>query len=150
MTLCGLAINYLADNYSALSGDGVLYTDVFSIMDYLTEHEKKLYEEKWARLEAKLPEKYRSDLIREMKLLNSLRTHESAKWLGSLYDPETGGWYISRSARETEALFTQTVLGHLLHFHPRLRAASMNSSVSKEETISSSAGGTGEAEYTAL
>ena len=96
------ALEYLADNLTALSGDGVLYTDVFSIMDYLTEHEKKLYEEKWARLEAKLPEKYRADLIREMKLLNSLRTHESAKWLGSLYDPETGGWYISRSARETE------------------------------------------------
>ena len=63
-----LAINYLADNYSALSGEGVLYSDVFSIMDYLTEHERKLYEEKWARLEAKLPEKYRTDLIREMKL----------------------------------------------------------------------------------
>ena len=97
-----LAINYLCDNFDTLSGEGVLYCDVFSIIDYLTEHEKKLYAEKWAALEAKIPEKYRAELIKEMRLLNSLRTHESAAWLGSLYDPESGGWYISRSARETE------------------------------------------------
>lgn len=97
-----LAIDRLCEKLSSLSGEGVLYSEVFSIMDYLSEHERRLYEEKWARLEAKLPEKYRAELIKEMKLLNSLRTHESAVWLGSLYDPETGGWYISRSARETE------------------------------------------------
>ena len=97
-----LALDYFTDNSASLFGEGVVYFDVFSIMDYLSEHEKKLYAEKWAALEAKIPEKYRADLIREMKLLNSLRTHESAAWLGSLYDPETGGWYISRSARETE------------------------------------------------
>ena len=97
-----LAIDYFTDKLSSLSGDGVLYSDVFSIMDYLKEHEKKLYEEKWAALEAQIPEKYRAKLIKEIKLLNSLRTHESAEWLGSLYDPISGGWYISRSARETE------------------------------------------------
>ena len=97
-----LAIDYFTDKLSSLSGDGVLYSDVFSIMDYLKEHEKKLYEEKWAALEAQIPEKYRAKLIKEIKLLNSLRTHESAEWLGPLYDPISGGWYISRSARETE------------------------------------------------
>ena len=97
-----IAIDYYVNNLDTLTGEGVLYSDVFSIDDYLAEHEKKLYAEKWAALEEAIPEKYREDILREMKLLNSLRTHESAKWLGSLYDPVTGGWYISRSARETE------------------------------------------------
>ena len=97
-----LAVDHFVENYASLTGDGELYYDVFSIMDYLAEREVKLYADKWATLEAALPEKYREDILRELKLLNSLRTHESAKWLGSLYDPVTGGWYISRSARETE------------------------------------------------
>ena len=96
------AIGYLADNPAMPSEAGVLYSDFFSIMDYLTEHEKKLYEDKWAALEAHIPEKYRDEVIKELRLLNSLRTHESAKWIASLYDPETGAWYISGSARDTE------------------------------------------------
>ena len=97
------ATSYLAENLASIGAkSGVIYSEFFSIMDFLTEHEKTVYDTKWAELEAHIPEEYRADIIRELRLLNSLRTHESAKWLGSLYDPETGGWYVSNSARNTE------------------------------------------------
>ena len=97
------ATSYLAENLASIGAkSGVIYSEFFSIMDFLTEHENNLYAKKWAELEAHIPEEYRAEVVKELRLLNSLRTHESAKWLASLYDPESGGWYISRSARDTE------------------------------------------------
>ena len=57
---------------------------------------------KWSELAAALPEEYREDVLRELRLLDSLRKPEAAKWLASLYDPETGAWYISESGRDYE------------------------------------------------
>ena len=96
------AIGYFVKALATADGKGVLYSDLFSIMDYLTEHEKELYAKKWAELEAHIPEKYRADIIKELRTLNSLRDHDAAKWIASLYDPEIGAWYISGSARDTE------------------------------------------------
>ena len=97
------AIAYLEENLCSLSDKtGVIYSEFFSIMDYLTERAKMTKEKKWSELAAALPEEYREDVVRELKLLDSLRKPEAAKWLASLYDPETGAWYISESGRDYE------------------------------------------------
>ncbi len=96
------AIEYFTENFASVSPAGILYSEFFSIMDYLTERAKRLKAEKWAELEAHIPEEYREDVLRELKLLDSLRQEKVVKWISSLYDPETGAWYISESARDHE------------------------------------------------
>ena len=97
------AVAYLKENLPTLSCKaGILYSEFFSIMDYLTERAVRLKKEKWTELEMHIPEEYREDVLRELKLLDSLRMEKAAKWIASLYDPETGVWYISESARDHE------------------------------------------------
>jgi len=97
------AVAYLEENLPALPCEaGVLYSEFFSIMAYLTERAKRLKAAKWTELEAHIPEEYREDVVRELKLLDSLRMEKAAKWIASLYDPETGAWYISESGRDHE------------------------------------------------
>ncbi len=99
------AIKYFLENY--VTADGVRREageslQCFSIMDYLTERAERIREEKWRELASHVPEEYREDVVRELKLLDSLRKPEAAKWLATLYDPETGAWYISESGRDHE------------------------------------------------
>ena len=59
--------------------------------------------EKFAALRAAIPEKYREDIMNALDTLYSLYSPaDMAKFLGELYDPETGGWYHSRSARDND------------------------------------------------
>ena len=59
--------------------------------------------ERWAALRAAIPEKYREDIINALDTLYSLYSPaDMARFLGSLYDPKTGGWYHSRSAMNYE------------------------------------------------
>ena len=95
------AIAALKEKLATLT-EGAVASEYFSIMDYLTERSARIDAEKWKELAEHIPEEYREDVVRELKLLDSLRKPEAAKWLGSLYDPETGAWYISESGRDYE------------------------------------------------
>ena len=72
-------------------------------LEIAKKEKEALLSEKWAALEGAIPEKYREEILAELKKIYALYKPEDAvKWLASLYDPETGGFYCSRSAKETE------------------------------------------------
>lgn len=68
----------------------------------LDERDKRIKEESWASLAARLPERDRESIIAGLKALYSLFTPDMIVWLANLYDPATGGFYCSNSARDNE------------------------------------------------
>ena len=104
--IAGVALDYFTENYAKeselLLAKGFCKSEFLSLSGYLKEREETIHKEKWAALEGAIPEEYREDIIREMKNLYSLYDDKAVDWLASLYDPETGGFYNSLSARNTE------------------------------------------------
>ena len=75
----------------------------FPLMDYLTERDAKMREKRWGELAEAIPEEYREKVVSEFKNLYTLYDYDKiVKWIAGLYDPETGGWYISESGRDHE------------------------------------------------
>ena len=72
----------------------------FSMTEHLNARAKTIVERKWADFEASLPEEYRADIMLEMRKLYSLYSSKTVDWYASLYDPKTGGFYCSPSARD--------------------------------------------------
>ena len=72
----------------------------FSMAEYLNKRSKKIIEEKWEEFEDALPSEYRCDITYEMHKLYSLYSDKTVDWYASLYDPKTGGFYCSPSARD--------------------------------------------------
>ena len=102
-----VAIQYFSENYIQKTEDGALIveaghvkTEFFSLLNYLEEREDKLLEEKWAALAEVIPEKYREDIVRELKNLYDFYGEDMVEWLANLYEPAVGGWYHSNSARD--------------------------------------------------
>lgn len=58
--------------------------------------------EQWEKLRAELPEKYADEIVEAAKELHSVFDDRLVDWFAGLYDPETGGFYFSESARDTD------------------------------------------------
>lgn len=102
--LAPVAVEYFMENY--LSGDaltleaGYVKTEVVSITAYLKERGEKIKDEAWAEFAAQLPEEYSEDIVNSMRSLYELYSSDVAIWMANLYDPETGAFYRSNSARD--------------------------------------------------
>ena len=57
---------------------------------------------KWRALEERIGEKHGEEIVTAIKELYVLFGASIVDWIASLYDPEHGAWYYSRSAQETE------------------------------------------------
>ena len=57
---------------------------------------------KWKALEERIGEKHGKKISDAIKELYALFGTDIVDWVASLYDPEHGAWYYSRSAQETE------------------------------------------------
>jgi len=104
-----LAVEYFCENYldenSLTLEAGYSSSEFFSLDEYLTEREEVVMAEKWAALEAAIPEEYREDIMAEMHRYYALfedKDESIVDWLASLYDVETGAWYGTVSAKVTE------------------------------------------------
>ena len=100
-----VAVEYFLETYAngteLMLYDGFTKTNFLSLDGYLQEREDGIFLEKWAALEAAIPEEYRDAIMTEYRKLYSLYDDKVVEWLGSLYDPETGGWYNATSAKVT-------------------------------------------------
>ena len=56
----------------------------------------------WKELEEKLGEKHGKAIVLAMKELYEVFGHSIITWMASLYDPEHGAWYYSKSAQNTD------------------------------------------------
>ncbi len=101
---------------------GYEHYESIDLIDYLKERDGRIRAQRWQSLEAAIPEEYRAELTQALREFYSLFDYEPAiDWLAGLYDPDTGGFYGSYSARNTEGylpdiehtLFGFTVTGHL-------------------------------------
>lgn len=68
----------------------------------LDERDKRIKNAAWAALAENLPERDRESIISGLKALYSLFTPDMIVWLANLYDPMTGGFYCSNSARDND------------------------------------------------
>jgi len=102
------AIEYFCENYlnanSLTLEAGHSSSEFLSLDAFLRVREDRIMEEKWAALEAAIPEKYREEIITELHRYYSLfegKDDSLVDWLASLYDVETGAWYGTESAKNT-------------------------------------------------
>ncbi len=89
--------------------DGIIYRDAFDPIKKQKERDEekvdKIWELKLSQLSAKLgDEAAASAIVDELKNIRFIYNNDHAivKWLANLYDPETGGFYYSNSARNSE------------------------------------------------
>ena len=95
------AVRYFIDNF--LSGEelelreGYAHSETFSYIAYLKEQDAKAREEEWAAVETALG----AEACAALKKHYAMFDERFYLWLADLYDPETGGFYYSNSARDT-------------------------------------------------
>ncbi len=100
------AVDYFIDNY--LSSDslslypGYIKTNVASKTEYLVERGERIKAEAWEVLASKLPAEYSKEIVSALKGYYTLFNADVVDWLANLYDPGTGGFYYSNSARDNE------------------------------------------------
>ena len=101
--LAELATNYFCENYLTESElileAGYEKSEFLPLLDFLKEREEKILAERWAALEAQIPEEYRESVMTEMKRIYELYDDKAVPWIASLYEPETGGFYAANSAK---------------------------------------------------
>ena len=97
-----LAINYIIDNYldesSLYLEDGPVYYGTFDRRTYEDAREAALREEQLDAVEAVLGVEARNAIADYLRMY----TDDYYLWLANLYDPGTGGFYYSNSARDNE------------------------------------------------
>ena len=94
----GAALNYIYDNrindFSAY--DGIIASEIFDIMEFITEHRIANQE---ASLNAYV-DVFGEEAIDALLELYALYDEDLYIWLANLYDPAIGGFYYSNSARD--------------------------------------------------
>lgn len=83
--------------------EGILVQNLFNINDYYDEQDALYREKQWEELEAYVNSKGYdgAGTVSAFKKLYSLYSDKAYIWLANLYDPVTGGFYYSVSARDT-------------------------------------------------
>ena len=104
------AINYFIENYcvsdSLSMKKGIAYQTAYSVIERQQKLEEPLLAEYWAEAEKALTELYgeamSAEITASLKELYTIYSDDTVSWLANLYDPVTGGFYYSNSARNTE------------------------------------------------
>jgi hypothetical protein len=85
---------------------GVLSKGMHSVIERQRQIDKVNKEEDWGKAQDALSKLYGDDaatgMINALRELYQLYEGDAAAWLADLYDPVTGGFYYSNSARDTE------------------------------------------------
>lgn len=86
-------------------GVGTVSAGTLDVIEWQKSFDDIATEARWAEIEEQLVKKYgeeiAADTVYALKGLYSLYGDEVASWIANLYDPETGGFYYSNSARDT-------------------------------------------------
>lgn len=90
------AVDYLLENFPPKDT-----VRTFSLMPYLKERGEKIKEGAWKRLSGHLGE-HGEKISAELQRLYSLFGIENVLWQANLFDPQTGAFYYSNSARDAE------------------------------------------------
>ena len=94
------AINYIIDNMSSETyyANDVVASEVFNIQDFMASEREANREATFAEIEKIIG----AEATVALKSIYTLYGSELYTWLANLYDPETGGFYYSASARDYE------------------------------------------------
>ena len=111
-----LAFTDLFDDEVAEVKKGVLYSEREKTADYIAKKRNEILSENFDKLEGKLPKETVSAL---RNLYSAYYNEDLYIWVANLYDPETGAFYYSNSARNTEGFLpdlesTSQALGYLM------------------------------------
>lgn len=102
---------------------GRIYTD--ENIKKQAELDKKMIEVKWRELEEKLSlitkKELAEDIVNALRELYSIYNKEQIVWIANLYDPTTGGFYYSNSARDNEEVECE---GKIYKLRPDLESTS--------------------------
>jgi len=98
------AIEFFVKNYVASASlklnDGYIRTEVFSLNEFLEERGNRIREEQFTALEKAIGGNHGTEIVASLKQLYTIYKPEAVTWLANLYDPDTGGFYYSNSARD--------------------------------------------------
>ena len=96
----------LCENSTLKIKSGIVEAQCINAIEYQEELDEIATAKKWAELEESLTEKYgaesASEIVKAQKELYTLYTDDMIDWFANLYDPVTGGFYYSNSARNNE------------------------------------------------
>jgi len=85
---------------------GAAKNESFDMIEYLEELDKETELQKWSRAKERLEENctpaHAAAIITSLQNLYRIYNDDVITWLINLYDPDTGGFYYSNSARNTE------------------------------------------------
>lgn len=110
------ALTTLFDDEVAEVKKGVLYSECEETVDYIAKKRNEILSENFDKLEEKLPK----ETVTALRNLYSAYYNEDLYiWIANLYDPETGAFYYSNSARNTESFLpdlesTSQALGYIM------------------------------------
>ena len=94
------AFNYIIANLTTAecAPDGTLVRQTFNTLDFIEEYREAQRDVKFAELESVLG----AGATEMLRNIYGLYTDDLYIWLANLYDPDTGGFYYSNSARDNE------------------------------------------------
>ncbi len=99
-------VNEFITSDSLKVAKGAAKNESFDMVEYLEELDKETELQKWNRARERLEEicdpSHAEAIIASLKNLYRIYNDDVITWLINLYDPDTGGFYYSNSARNTE------------------------------------------------
>jgi len=81
---------------------GTLSSGTVNVIDYQRRLDTEALAEEWLRLGESLDPEFRDGVVEGLEAIYSLYSSEVISWFANLYDPDTGGFYYSNSARNNE------------------------------------------------
>ena len=85
--------------------EGIYELEKFDPIKYQESKDEAELDKKWEELSKSLAEKYGEasvEMVASLKRLRTIYTDDLVEWFANLYDPVTGGFYYSNSARNSE------------------------------------------------
>ena len=89
---------YVNDNSAVNFKQGFCETFVFDVLADIEATDDARIESVWAKIEKNAD----ADTVKELRAMYEMFSPEVLEWLADLYDPESGGFYYSNSARNNE------------------------------------------------
>ena len=89
---------YVNDNSAVNFKQGFCETFVFDVLADIEATDAARIESVWAKIEKNAD----ADTVKELRAMYEMFSPEVLEWLADLYDPESGGFYYSNSARNNE------------------------------------------------
>ena len=89
---------YVEDGTAINFKSGFSETHTFDVLEKIAAEDSARIESVWAKIEKNAG----ADTVKELRAMYEMFSPDVLNWLADLYDPETGGFYYSNSARNNE------------------------------------------------